>query len=425
MVLLRVAPAQMESGMARATRTGGAVVLHSILALATAALAGGCGSWDGDDDGGSAPQVATITVLPADLVLKVGETAALQVDARDAAGNPVALDPATVVYAVVQGADKLGVDGGVARGLAPGGAAVTAAAGGQVSAATPVDVILRRYLVTELGSLGGSEVRGMAINHVGQVAGHAALPGGESRAFLWTPAQPNGATGTLLDLGVLPGYSQSWAVDVNDAGQVAGNLMPAQGHDGRAFVWQAGSFLLIDDPPPGPGYAHASAINAGGQVLLLSGAPYVWTQGHWQVIGAGYSPTAWQPVDLNDSGTAVGILTFGAGAGHQFGWRDEGGRFTMRGDGLPVAINNAGVVISVYQSRPVDPVPAGINGAGHVVGRSQALRAVLVEDGATYDLNTMIPRGSGWVLDSAKAINDRGQIVAHDHGHALLLTPEP
>jgi probable HAF family extracellular repeat protein len=401
-------------------------VLRWTLALCIAVTSGACGTSDTEGGNGAAPQVATLELLPAQLVLKVGQAVAFQVDARDDAGNQIALDPASLTYTVVLGADKLSVNAGIATALAPGDAAVTVAAQGKVSAASAVSVILRRYLVTDLGTLGGAEVRGMAINNLGQVAGHAKLGSGERRAFLWTPSERNGTTGALVDLGVLPGYSQSSAVDVNDAGQVAGNLTPAQGHDNRAFIWQAGNFVVIDSPPYGPGYTYATSINASGQVLVLSGAPYIWTHGSWERLGSGLSPTAWQPVDLNDTGTAVGILTFGAGAGTQFGWRHEPGAWlSMLGDALPVAINNAGVIIAVYQFRPVDPVPAGINGRGVVVGRSQALHAVLVEGAVTYDLNTMIPRDSGWVLDSASAINDAGQIVAHDHGHALLLTPEP
>ncbi|HEY3701676.1 MAG TPA: hypothetical protein VGL32_05420, partial [Acidimicrobiales bacterium] len=43
------------------------------------------------------------------------------------------------------------------------------------------------------------------------------------------------------------------------------------------------------------------------------------------------------------------------------------------------------------------------------------------------DLNSLIPAGSGWVLDQARAINDAGQIVGwgtiNGHEHAFLLTP--
>jgi probable HAF family extracellular repeat protein len=44
------------------------------------------------------------------------------------------------------------------------------------------------------------------------------------------------------------------------------------------------------------------------------------------------------------------------------------------------------------------------------------------------DLNSLIPAGSGWVLTSARGINDAGQIVGTGTisgvQHAFLLTPQ-
>jgi probable HAF family extracellular repeat protein len=73
---------------------------------------------------------------------------------------------------------------------------------------------------------------------------------------------------------------------------------------------------------------------------------------------------------------------------------------------------------------------AGINTAGQVVGSSYAApyttRAFLYSGGVMTDLNTLLPAGSGWVLQSANAINDHGQIVGqgthNGQTHAFLLT---
>ena len=58
----------------------------------------------------------------------------------------------------------------------------------------------------------------------------------------------------------------------------------------------------------------------------------------------------------------------------------------------------------------------GINNASQIVGSSTtagdtASHAFLYQNGAIYDLNTLIPAGTGWVLESASAINDFGQIA--------------
>lgn len=54
-------------------------------------------------------------------------------------------------------------------------------------------------------------------------------------------------------------------------------------------------------------------------------------------------------------------------------------------------------------------------------------RPVLWDEGAPMDLNTLISADSGWILEIAKDINDRGQIVGGGRlsaeNHAFLRTP--
>jgi probable HAF family extracellular repeat protein len=76
----------------------------------------------------------------------------------------------------------------------------------------------------------------------------------------------------------------------------------------------------------------------------------------------------------------------------------------------------------------------GINNLGEIVGQSQTdnnfndYAAFLYVGGTMYNLNSLIPANSGWVLQSAAAINDCGQIVGDGLNpdglsHAFLLTP--
>lgn len=75
-----------------------------------------------------------------------------------------------------------------------------------------------------------------------------------------------------------------------------------------------------------------------------------------------------------------------------------------------------------------------INRYGLVVGTADfddeidAVHAVLWIDGKIVDLNTLLPPNSGWILEEARAINDRGQIVGQGRIggtiHAFVLTPE-
>src|SRR5215471_14629400 len=73
----------------------------------------------------------------------------------------------------------------------------------------------------------------------------------------------------------------------------------------------------------------------------------------------------------------------------------------------------------------------GIDTFGQVIGEAVntdgADHAFLYSGSVMYDLNDLIPAGSGWELNVANGINDAGQIVGNgaDSGaqHAFLLTP--
>jgi hypothetical protein len=57
------------------------------------------------------------------------------------------------------------------------------------------------------------------------------------------------------------------------------------------------------------------------------------------------------------------------------------------------------------------------------------MHAFLYSGGVMTDLNTLIDPTSGWVLQTAQAINDSGQITGYGiiggQTHAFLLTPIP
>jgi probable HAF family extracellular repeat protein len=68
----------------------------------------------------------------------------------------------------------------------------------------------------------------------------------------------------------------------------------------------------------------------------------------------------------------------------------------------------------------------GINDGETIVGRSGG-NAVVWQAGKIRDLNSLLPAGSGWVLQEARAINRKGQIVGigtlAGKPHSFLLTP--
>jgi probable HAF family extracellular repeat protein len=73
-----------------------------------------------------------------------------------------------------------------------------------------------------LGSLGGTESNGGAINASGQISGSSLTNGDAAyHAFLWKPTITNGTSGTMHDLGTLGG-TESFGGAINTSGQVAG-----------------------------------------------------------------------------------------------------------------------------------------------------------------------------------------------------------
>src|SRR3954462_10098086 len=88
--------------------------------------------------------------------------------------------------------------------------------------ATNLQLHAASYTVTDLGTLGGTESFANGLNASGQVSGASYLNGDTGyHTFLWKPTTTNGGSGTKTDLGTLGG-SQSFGNALNASGQVAG-----------------------------------------------------------------------------------------------------------------------------------------------------------------------------------------------------------
>ncbi len=344
-----------------------------------------------------------------------------------------------------------------------------------------------RYTVTNLGTLpGGDQSGAYGINNAGQVVGWSDSGATEppdassfsrtifihNHAVLWNHGQPH-------DLGLLKGFPFSSARAINNRGQIIGGwesrTLPGYGDDGiyrrQVFLWQKGRMTISSNDLP-PYCQDFTAINDNG-VVVGDGSldnhgpiqPTLWRNG--QISDLGLLPGATyggKSEGINKAGDVVGWVRGPASNGINadycaFLWRN-GQMINL--DGVPIgpgdggahfsqafAINDTGEVVGeagdaclwqdgkrqrLYSSNAPDlecMTAYAVNNHGQVVGAgfnaARRREMAFLYDGVPHDLNDLIPPNSGWILQDARGINDRGQIVGsgtHEgKDHAFLLTP--
>jgi probable HAF family extracellular repeat protein len=223
------------------------------------------------------------------------------------------------------------------------------------------------------------------VNDAGLVVGYTEnLATSPQRAFLWTPTQPRGATGTYLDLGTFGGPTSA-AKGINNAGSIVGFATDGAGA-GHPFIW----------------------TRAGGMQDL--GLDPLWTSG--------------APQDINEAGDVTGVAGT-AGGNRAVVWH--------------VSIDAAGVV--QVRGRETLEVPTGwetgvafaVNNVGQVTGWISS--AAVPNHAALWT-----PSAAGWIIEDlgllpgdyssgAYALNDRGQVVGWSRPqqgcvHATLWTTQ-
>ena len=115
----------------------------------------------------------------------------------------------------------------------------------------------------DLGTLGGTNGYGSAINSQGDVVGSAQTASSQWHAFLYT-------NGIMKDLGVLPGDLASLAVSINNLGQVLGSSGGPSGSS--SFLYSNGVMKNLNsliDPNSGWNIVQGNEINNRGQILAL------------------------------------------------------------------------------------------------------------------------------------------------------------
>ncbi len=115
--------------------------------------------------------------------------------------------------------------------------------------------------ITNLVTLpGGYASYALSINDKGQVVGWSERQD-SYHSFLWQD-------GVMTDLGMLAGGDSTYAADINDKGQVVGLCWTSTGFS-HAFLWEDGVMTALGTLPGGK-FSAANGINNRGQVVGYS-----------------------------------------------------------------------------------------------------------------------------------------------------------
>ena len=239
-----------------------------------------------------------------------------------------------------------------------------------------------------LGGLPGyTESGANSISNVGQIVG-ASVVGGVGIATEWSG-------GSVINLGGLPGYTESSASGVEDSvGQIVGYSVV--GGVAYATEW-SGSSVIDLEGLPGSTKNVALGVNNSGQVVgvsVVGGLQYAveWTgEGTVNLGGlAGFTDSV-VASSINDAGQAVG-------------WAFEDGAVEW----------SAGSVISLGSLPNSIGTAVSINNSGWVVGYSSGLNFYATEwnGGSIVDLGTL----PGFAGSFANGVNGTGQVVGWSFG---------
>jgi len=290
------------------------------------------------------------------------------------------------------------------------------------------------YYATPLGALPGTTSSdAYGINNSGEVVGESYVnrQGSDEIAFIYENGQM-----------VAVGPSDSIAFGINDSGVIAGvvggsaavgtTTLMSLGFPGSAnAINNSGQIAAADNT----GNNHA-ALYSGGQLTLTGELPGGAASNAYAINNqgtvAGWSYSSSGPVPIIYNGTLAALPTLsGSVSSEANAINDNGqvaGQAQMNNGNLGAFLYTNGAVTDLGTLGGNNTTALGINNSGQVVGSSNN-RAFVYSNGAMSDLNSHLDPASstGWTLQVANAINNKGQIVGqgtlNGKTEAFLLTP--
>lgn len=309
------------------------------------------------------------------------------------------------------------------------------------------------YAIFEIPPIGGDETEAFGINERGTVVGFTRDAGGKRRAILYADGNTQLRAG---DTG-----PETIACDINSDENVVGQA-PRSSESEQCAAWWDG---------PKPIFAPLRPDERGVILGVHERAVFV---GRAATAGGRYSPFAWKDgrlIRLADAGSAQAVNDSAQVAG----WVNSSGagpcavRWTISPDGradpvempapggrpsMAFGINDRGDIAGQCWNCRTVPVPSvyrqgnwqmlelpkgcvsgsaldtnnGRQCVGYGVTSDGRQRALLWQpDGHAFELDRLLPEGTGWQIDEARAINSFGWIAGrgslHGHIRGFLMAP--
>jgi probable HAF family extracellular repeat protein len=290
-----------------------------------------------------------------------------------------------------------------------------------------------------------------AINDAGQIAGAVYASDFSDHAVRWNP------DGTVDQLGALPGMPNSQAADINEHGHICGMSYNPTSFVSHAYLWTSqhgmrdlgtlapdllSSATSLNNHDQVVGFSDSQVYDSidrafdtrrrrrrhhhGRAIHTHSGAPQIFDLG---AVAKVPIPGA---LGINDAGHVVGAWTRGQPQVDPNGFQTNGTAYRWE---ARTGVLDLGILPNYDES-----FATVINRAGHILGGCTTNYFVanppvtapndhpfIWIDGVMSDLNTLIPANSGWELQVADDMNDRGQIVGlgtyRGTVSAFVLTP--